>query len=154
MSRYFNKIIHLVVIGITMILTYSKQSNAQISFVESIMPLDGIEFDSKNYQKRLELPNSRAEYLNNPAPEYPKESKKLGEQGKVILKILVNKLGLPQKIEIVKSSGFIRLDESAFKSVEKWTFIPGRRNGVVEDMWVQIPIQYTLESTIDQIKKP
>lgn len=94
---------------------------------------------------RVELPSSDADYLQNPRPPYPPMSKKLNEQGGVIMRVLIGADGLPQKAEIRKSSGFTRLDESAAATVMKWRFVPGKRAGVAEAMWFNVPINFVLE---------
>ena len=94
---------------------------------------------------RVELPSSDADYLQNPKPPYPLMSKKLNEQGSVIMRVLIGADGLPQKAEIRKSSGFVRLDESAATTVMKWRYVPGKRAGVAETMWFNVPINFVLE---------
>jgi TonB family protein len=54
----------------------------------------------------------------------------MGEQGKVVLRVLIGTDGAPQKVEINKSSGFDRLDRQAQDTVMRWRFVPGKRNGV------------------------
>ncbi len=94
---------------------------------------------------KLEMPSSKADYLHNPPPDYPRMSKRLGEQGKVVLKVLIGTDGAPQKVELVTSSGFERLDKSALDAAMRWRYVPGKRGGVAEAMWYQVPIQFTLE---------
>ena len=94
---------------------------------------------------KVELPSSKADYLHNPPPDYPRMSKRLGEQGKVVLKVLIGANGAAQKVELVTSSGFERLDNSALDAAMRWRYVPGKRGGVAEAMWYQIPIQFTLE---------
>jgi len=94
---------------------------------------------------RIELPSSDAAYLNNPKPGYPAISKRMGEQGRVVLRVLIGPDGVPQKVEINKSSGFDRLDRQAQESVMRWRFVPGKRNGVPEAMWNLVPINFVLE---------
>jgi len=94
---------------------------------------------------KVELPSSKADYLHNPPPDYPRMSKRLGEQGKVVLKVLIGADGAAQKVELVTSSGFERLDKSALDAAMRWRYVPGKRGGVAEAMWYQIPIQFTLE---------
>lgn len=94
---------------------------------------------------RVELPSSDADYLQNPKPPYPMMSKKLSEQGGVIMRVLIGADGLPQKAEIRKSSGFVRLDESAATTVMKWRYVPGKRAGVAAAMWFNVPINFVLE---------
>lgn len=94
---------------------------------------------------KIELPSSDAAYLNNPKPSYPAISKRMGEQGKVVLRVLIGTDGLPQKVEINKSSGFDRLDKQAQEAVMRWRFVPGKRNGVTETMWNLVPVNFVLE---------
>ncbi len=93
----------------------------------------------------MELPSSKADYLHNPPPEYPRLSKRLGEQGKVVVRVLIGPDGAPQKVELQTSSGFERLDKSAMDAAMRWRYVPGKRGGVAEAMWYQVPIQFTLE---------
>lgn len=94
---------------------------------------------------KVELPSSKADYLHNPPPEYPRMSKRLGEQGKVVVRVLIGPDGAPQKVELQTSSGFERLDKSAMDAAMRWRYVPGKRGGVAEAMWYQVPIQFTLE---------
>lgn len=94
---------------------------------------------------RIELPSSSAAYLNNPAPAYPSISKRMGEQGKVLLRVLISAEGRPEQVEIKQSSGFERLDRQAQATVLRWRFVPGKRNGVAEAMWYLVPINFVLE---------
>ena len=91
------------------------------------------------------LPSSSAEYLQNPKPAYPPMSKRLGEQGKVVVRVFIGADGLPQRAEIAKSSGYDRLDQAAISSVMRWKFVPGKRNGVPEAMWNNVPFNWVLE---------
>ena len=93
----------------------------------------------------VQLPSSNAAYLNNPRPSYPSISRRMGEQGKVMLRVLVDVNGQPQEIEIKESSGFDRLDKAALAAVRHWRFVPGKRNGVPEAMWNIVPVNFVLE---------
>lgn len=91
------------------------------------------------------MPSSNAAYLNNPRPAYPSISRRMGEQGKVMLRVYVNEQGQPERIELQQSSGFDRLDKAAMDAVRRWKFVPGKRNGVPEAMWNVVPINFVLE---------
>lgn len=93
----------------------------------------------------IQLPSSNADYLQNPKPAYPPLSKRLGEQGKVIMRVLIGADGVPQKAELRQSSGFDRLDQAALNTVLKWRYVPGKRAGVAEEMWFNVPINFVLE---------
>ncbi len=91
------------------------------------------------------LPSTDADYLNNPAPPYPRQSKRLGEQGTVIIRVLITAEGRAEKAEIRTSSGYLRLDETALSTVQRWRFVPGQRNGAPEAMWFNVPIRFVLD---------
>lgn len=94
---------------------------------------------------KVELPSSDAQYLQNPKPPYPAMSKRLGEQGKVVVRVLISVDGSAQKAEIQQSSGFDRLDQAALVTVLRWRYVPGKRGGVAEAMWFNVPINFVLE---------
>jgi protein TonB len=75
----------------------------------------------------------------------PQLSKRMGEQGKVVVRVLIGADGLPQKADIRTSSGFERLDQAALATVMKWRYVPGKRAGVPEAMWFNVPINFVLE---------
>jgi protein TonB len=91
------------------------------------------------------LPSSEAHGLNNPKPAYPKQSRRLNEQGQVLIRVFVAADGSPQQGEIKTSSGFDRLDQEALRTVMRWRFVPGQRFGTPEAMWFNIPVNFVLE---------
>jgi protein TonB len=96
-------------------------------------------------QGKVELPSSDAAYLQNPAPSYPPLSKRLGEQGKVVVRVLIGADGRPQKAELKRSSGYDRLDRAAIEYVLKCRYIPGKVGGVPQEMWHDAPVSFVLE---------
>lgn len=86
-----------------------------------------------------------ADYLKNPAPPYPPLSRRMGEEGKVILRVSVNPQGGADQVEIRSSSGSQRLDESAVNTVKHWKFIPAKRGDSAVQSWVLVPIVFKLE---------
>jgi protein TonB len=87
-----------------------------------------------------------ADYLRNPHPPYPPLSRRLREEGRVMLRAYVLSDGQAGRVEIKKSSGFPRLDEAARAAVERWRFVPARRGNESVPAWVLIPISFRLES--------
>lgn len=94
---------------------------------------------------KVELPTHVAAYLQNPKPDYPALSVRRGEQGQVVLNVLIGVEGKAQKAEIVKSSGFERLDAAALATVLRWRYVPGKRGGVPEEMWFKVPLAFVLD---------
>ena len=93
----------------------------------------------------VQMPSSDADYLQNPKPAYPAISRRLNEQGRTTVRVLIGPDGLPQRAEISKSSGFSRLDDAALATVMRWRYVPGKRGGVAEAMWFNVPINWVLE---------
>jgi protein TonB len=93
----------------------------------------------------LILPNLNAGYLDNPAPRYPEEARERGEQGKVLVRALINVDGTVAELAMKRSSGFPDLDRSALETVKKWRFVPARRGATTVSAWVVVPISFSLE---------
>jgi periplasmic protein TonB len=91
-------------------------------------------------------PRFDADYLDNPAPSYPPVSRRVGEEGKVVLRVFVESTGLPAKVEIRSSSGYERLDKSAAAAVGRWKFIPARQGADTVGAWVLVPIVFSLKA--------
>lgn len=93
----------------------------------------------------LTQPIFNADYLDNPAPAYPGLSRRQGEQGRVILRVLVNAGGSADEVQVRTSSGFPRLDEAARDTVRRWRFVSAKRGTEPVAAWVLIPITFRLE---------
>lgn len=91
------------------------------------------------------LPHLNANYLDNPAPDYPPVSRELSEQGRVLVRAMVNADGHVKQVLLRKSSGFSRLDQAALDSVKNWRFVPARRGEQPVPAWVVVPVAFTLE---------
>lgn len=88
-----------------------------------------------------------ADYLDNPSPVYPLASRRSGQQGRVILRVFVNTNGTADDVQIHRSSGHVRLDESARDTVlQRWRFVPAKRGTQAVPAWVLIPISFGLDS--------
>ncbi len=85
-----------------------------------------------------------AAYLNNPAPDYPAASRRFGEQGVVLLRVLVSMNGQAESVQIETSSGYNRLDQAAIKAVQMWSFIPAKRNNQPQSAYVLVPLKFSL----------
>jgi protein TonB len=90
-------------------------------------------------------PRFNADYLQNPAPAYPALARRLREQGRVLIRVLVSVDGMPEQIELKTSSGFPRLDHSALETIRSWKFVPARQGEQKIAAWVVVPIAFTLE---------
>ena len=94
---------------------------------------------------RMIPPNFNANYLDNPAPSYPALSRRMAEEGRVMLRVFVEVDGLPLKLEVRTSSGYERLDQSALDAVRRWKFIPAKQGDKAVAAWVVVPILFNLK---------
>ena len=85
-----------------------------------------------------------ADYLQNPAPAYPALSRRMGEEGKVVLRVFVESTGRPSQIEVKFASGSPRLDQAAQEAVWRWKFVSARRGDDAVGAWVLVPIVFNL----------
>ena len=83
-------------------------------------------------------------YKRNISPPYPLLARKRGYQGTVLLEVLVSKDGKAASIQLSRSSGYKILDRAAIKGVRAWIFYPAKRGDELVEMWVKIPIRFTL----------
>jgi len=82
--------------------------------------------------------------LRNPAPSYPPLSQRFGEEGKVLLRVLVSPAGEALAVELLTSSGYPRLDAAARKMVAKWRFIPAKQGQETLQTWLRVPVVFQL----------
>ena len=81
-----------------------------------------------------------ADYLNNPPPVYPAISRRLREEGQVLLLVHVSADGTAAAVHVRQGSGFARLDEAALAAVRHWRFVPARRGSEAISASVIVPI--------------
>ncbi len=89
-------------------------------------------------------PRFDAAYLDNPAPVYPPLSRRMGEEGRVTLRVFVDPNGRASQIQIKTSSGAPRLDQAAQDAVLRWKFLPAQRGAEAVGAWVLVPIVFNL----------
>lgn len=86
-----------------------------------------------------------ANYLQNPPPAYPPLSRRMGEEGKVLLRVYVEPDGRPSQVEVKNSSNSSRLDQAALDAVWRWRFVPAKRGEEAVGAWVLVPIVFNLK---------
>lgn len=85
------------------------------------------------------------EYLQPPRPEYPPIARRMGEEGKAILRVLVNENGRPERVEVQKTSGSARLDEAARQAILRALFKPFTEGGKAVPAYAIVPIRFQLD---------
>jgi len=62
-------------------------------------------------------------------PTYPAISRRMGEEGKLVLRVELDENGRIDEAKILNSSGYERLDTAALTAVKNWHCNPSLRNG-------------------------
>ena len=71
-------------------------------------------------------------------------AKKLGKQGKVVLRLFINEKGRLLNVEVVEPAGY-GFTESAVEAVKMSTFSPARENGVGTASKALLSIRFVLK---------
>lgn len=89
----------------------------------------------------------KGRYAIEPWMAYPAMSRRLGEQGTVLVGVIIETDGSPREVALVASSGYQRLDEAALASVRRAYFFPARSpSGKKVPVRMTVPIRFRLES--------
>ena len=79
-----------------------------------------------------------------PQPKYPAQAYRNGDQGEVLLSVLVGPDGKAKRVSVDRTSGSTLLDRAAMDTVRAWQFSPGTRNGVPQEAARQVAIGFKL----------
>ncbi len=96
---------------------------------------------ARGFADAIEPQHFNVVYLYNPPPAYPPLARKLGLEGRVVLRVRVITEGTPEQVTVAQTSGVSLLDDAALQAVRGWTFQPLPRSDTVID----VPIRFRLE---------
>lgn len=82
---------------------------------------------------------------NRIAPVYPPQSRRLGEQGRVVLRVELDERGQVTQAGIAASAGSTRLDDAALAAVRQWRCNPALRGGIPVRAVALQPFNFILE---------
>ena len=82
-------------------------------------------------------------FISREAPAYPSVARKLGKEGKVVLRLALDAQGRLQGVEVVEANGF-GFAESAGAAIRKSTFAPAVRGGKTVASQVLVPVRFVL----------
>lgn len=78
-------------------------------------------------------------------PNYPANSRRMGEQGRVVLRVELDETGRITSARVTESSGFKRLDEAGLEAVKSWRCNAATRNGEAVRAVALQPFDFILE---------
>ena len=89
---------------------------------------------------------SGVEYLKPPELDYPPLAKRMSEEGRVTLRVLVNEKGNPDQVDVQQTSGSPRLDEEARRAILRSQFKPHIEDGKAIAVHTVVPITFHLDN--------
>ncbi|MGR6805909.1 energy transducer TonB [Sphaerotilus natans] len=86
-----------------------------------------------------------SDWVRVPEIEYPLASRRLKEEGTVIVRALIDTRGTPKQVALQRSSGHARLDQAALRAAMGARVKPRTENGVPFEFWIAMPLAFELE---------
>jgi protein TonB len=87
----------------------------------------------------------RVDAAHSSQPDYPPDARRAGEEGSLILQVLVDANGRATDSKLQQSSGSERLDRAALQGVKtSYRFIPGTVDGKPQEMWYTFKFTWKL----------
>ncbi len=84
-------------------------------------------------------------FLRKVLPVYPVMARRMGKEGRVVLKLLIDERGNLTKMEVIERAGF-GFTESAVEAVKKSSFLPAIKDGKPVASIAILPIRFNLRS--------
>ena len=92
-------------------------------------------------------PTTGVRELGHPPPPYPAVARRLHQQGRVVVRVVVGADGRPLSVVVEAGSGYASLDDAAVAAVRSWSFVPAQEDGVPTEASADIPVVFRLEGT-------
>ncbi len=83
-------------------------------------------------------------FLKRAVPEYPWMARRLGREGRVLLRLIIDETGRLVDAEVVEKAGF-GFDREAMEAVRKSAFLPAGRHGIPVKSEVLLPVRFVLK---------
>ncbi|MBU1657866.1 energy transducer TonB [bacterium] len=100
---------------------------------------------SKNMVMSEDSVDSAPQPTQRSAMEYPKQARKMGVSGYVLMNLLVNKEGEVEKVKVLESEPEGIFDEAAIEGVKSWQFKPAQYKGEAVKVWAKQKIRFDLQ---------
>lgn len=99
--------------------------------------------DSQVSSETMEASNLKVERRTEPV--YPAASRRAGEEGTTVLRVLVDEHGRAGDVSVVQSSGFPRLDQSAVDAIRRWTFAAATNGSQAVRAYTTVRVRFRLD---------
>ncbi len=83
-------------------------------------------------------------FLKRVVPAYPRMARRLGREGRVLLRLVIDEAGRLVDAEVVEKAGF-GFDREAMEAVRRSVFLPARENGIPVRSETLLAVRFVLE---------
>ena len=83
-------------------------------------------------------------FIKQEIPVYPLFARRMGKEGRVVLKLLIDELGHLMKVEVLEGAGF-GFDRSAVEAIRDSSFRPATLNGMPVKSRTRLPVRFVLK---------
>nr|WP_312130774.1 energy transducer TonB [Stenotrophomonas pavanii] len=91
------------------------------------------------------VPMELAQFRKTNSPRYLEAARAIGEQGVVVLRVLVDEAGYPSAIQVAKSTAGESLTMETIRAVSGWRFKPAEREGQPVKGTILVPVYFILD---------
>ena len=88
------------------------------------------------------IPPTELAAIDTAPPAYPAEAECDSEGGTTVLRVTIDKDGVPAQVAQAQSSGHAALDKAALEAVRTWTFRAATRNGQPVTHTITVPVTF------------
>ncbi|MES1974630.1 MAG: TonB family protein [Pseudomonadota bacterium] len=80
----------------------------------------------------------------NYQPDYPSDERRLGREGRVVVRVLVGTDGRVKQVEKVSAASDSFFEATRKRALEKWRLTPGTRDGVPIEAWRTMAVSFVM----------
>lgn len=132
---------------------------AEPTIVEEV-PLGGVRIYSEGDSLPAEFvsnvdtsPHELAQYRQTQSPQYLEAAHRARQQGTVVLRVLVDELGFPVGVQVLRSDAGDLLVQETIRAVSGWQFKPAMKDGAPVKSTILVPIAFHLDGVPSKLKK-
>ena len=136
-----------VILPVAFKLEVEKTVKGRLLRKDELKPMPSNENEEEPAMDKFVPVEKMPEMVNKANLVYPEEAKKNGIEGRVFVKMLIGKEGVPKRAVVVKSDNEI-FNQSAIEAAMKYTFTPAMQGGKPVAVWVVMPFKFELGKDI------
>ncbi len=133
-----------VILPVAFKLEVEKKEKGRLLRKDELEPMPSNEKEEDPAMDKFVPVEKMPEIVNQVNPVYPEEATKNGIEGRVWVRVLVDKEGNAKKVAVVKSDNEI-FNQSAIEAAMKYTFTPALQESKPVAVWVVMPFKFELD---------